>query len=48
MGCNYMAGSMTKDICDSWVGIRNECCGVDMKVGLRMIIVMLDASEMYG
>jgi hypothetical protein len=35
---------MAKGICDNWVGIQSECCGVGMKVGLRMMIVMLDAS----
>jgi hypothetical protein len=48
VGCNCMAGSMAKDICDSWVDIRNECCGVGMKVGLRMMIAMLDDSGMCG
>jgi hypothetical protein len=42
-----MAGSMAKDICDSWADIQNECCGVvGMKVGLRMMIAMLDTSGM--
>jgi hypothetical protein len=48
MGCSCKAGSMAKDICDSWVGIRNGCCGVGMKVGLRMMITMLDVSGMCG
>jgi hypothetical protein len=39
---------MMKDICDSWFGIRNECCGVGMKVGLRMMIAMLDAGGICG
>jgi hypothetical protein len=43
-----MAGSMAKDIYDNWVGIQNECCGVGMKVGLWMMIGMLDASGMCG
>jgi hypothetical protein len=43
-----MAGSMAKDICDSWVRIQNECFGVGMKVGLRMMIVMFDTSGMCG
>jgi hypothetical protein len=43
-----MAGSMTKDIGDSWVGIQNECYGVGTEVGLRMMIMMLDASGMCG
>jgi hypothetical protein len=43
-----MAGSMAKDIYDSWAGIRNGCCGVGTKVGLMMMIVMLDASGMCG
>jgi hypothetical protein len=43
-----MAGSMAKDICGNWISIRNECWGVGMKVGLRMMILMLDAGEMYG
>jgi hypothetical protein len=41
-----MTGSMAKDICDSWVGIRNEYCGVGTKVGLMMMIVILDSSGM--
>jgi hypothetical protein len=41
-----MAGSMAKDICDSWADIQNECCGVGMMVGLRMMIAMLDTSGM--
>jgi hypothetical protein len=43
-----MAGSMAKDICDNWVGIQNECCGIGMKVGSMMTIMMLDANEMCG
>jgi hypothetical protein len=48
VGCNYMAGSMAKDICGNWIGIQNKCWGVDMKVGVRMMIAMLGASKMYG
>jgi hypothetical protein len=48
VGCSYMASSMTKDIYRNWNGIRNECWGVGTKVGLRMMITMLDASEKYG
>jgi hypothetical protein len=43
-----MDGNMVKDICGSWVGIQNECCGVGMEVGFRMMIAMLDASGMCG
>jgi hypothetical protein len=43
-----MAGSMVKDICGNWIGIQNECWGVSMKVGLRMIIAMFDASGICG
>jgi hypothetical protein len=43
-----MAGSMVKGICDNWVGIPSECCGVGTKVGLRMMITMLDVSGMCG
>jgi hypothetical protein len=43
-----MTGSMTKDIYGSWVGIQNEYCGGGTEVGLRMRIVMFDASEMCG
>jgi hypothetical protein len=39
---------MMKDICGNWTGIRNRCWGVGMKVGLRMMTMMLDVSEMYG
>jgi hypothetical protein len=37
-----------KDICDSWVDIQNGCCGIGTTVGLRMMIVMLDASGICG
>jgi hypothetical protein len=43
-----MAGSMAKDICGNWIGIQNECWGIGTKVDVRMMMVMLDASEMYG
>jgi hypothetical protein len=43
-----MAGSMVKDICGNWIGIRNECWGVGTKVSLKMIIAMLDASGICG
>jgi hypothetical protein len=48
VGCSCMTSSMVKDICDSWVAIRNEYFGVCMKVGLRIMIAMLDASGMCG
>jgi hypothetical protein len=44
VGCSCMASSMAKDICDSWVGIRNVYYGVGMEVGVRMMIVMLDTN----
>jgi hypothetical protein len=43
-----VAGNMAKDICGSLVGIRNDCCGVGMKAGLRMMIAMVDANGMCG
>jgi hypothetical protein len=43
-----MAGNMAKDICDSLVGIQNECCDIGTKVGLRMMIKMVDANGMCG
>jgi hypothetical protein len=47
-GCSYMASSMATDICGNWIGIQNECWNVGTKVGLRMMIAMLDASGMCG
>jgi hypothetical protein len=43
-----MAGSMANDIYGNWNGIRGKCWGVGTKVGLRMMVLMPDASEMYG
>jgi hypothetical protein len=43
-----MASSMVKNICDNWDSIRNKCCSVGTKVGLRMMIAMLAASGMCG
>jgi hypothetical protein len=43
-----MVDNKAKDICDSWVGIQNECCGVGMKVGLRMMITMVEVNGMCG
>jgi hypothetical protein len=43
-----MIDSMMKDICDSWVDIRNKYCGVSTDVGLRMMTAMLDVSGMCG
>jgi hypothetical protein len=43
-----MAGSMVKGICGNWIGIQNGCWSVDMKVGVTMMIAMIDASGMYG
>jgi hypothetical protein len=36
-----MAGSKAKDICGNWIGIRNRCWSVSMKVGVTMMIMML-------
>jgi hypothetical protein len=43
-----MAGNMAKDICDSLIGIQNECCGVGTKASLRMMIAMVEANGMCG
>jgi hypothetical protein len=43
-----MAAGMMKDICGNSIGIQNECWGVGTKFGVRMMIVMLAASEMYA
>jgi hypothetical protein len=43
-----MADSMAMDIYGNWIGIQNEYWGVGTKDGLSMMIMMLDASEMYG
>jgi hypothetical protein len=48
VGCNCMAGSKVKGICGNWIGIRNGCWSVGMKVGVMMTIAMLGASGMYG
>jgi hypothetical protein len=43
-----MAGSWAKDICGNWIGIRNGCWSVGMKVGVTISIAMLGASGVYG
>jgi hypothetical protein len=43
-----MANSIAKVICGNWILIQNECWSVGTKIGVRMMITMLDASEMYG
>jgi hypothetical protein len=43
-----MAGSKAKGICGNWIGIRNGCCCVCMKIGVMMTIVILGASGLYG
>jgi hypothetical protein len=48
VGYSCMAGNMVKDICDSLIGIQNECCDAGTKVGLRMMIAMVDANVMCG
>jgi hypothetical protein len=48
VGCSCMAGNMMKDICGSWVGIRNECYITGTKAGLRMMIAMDDANGVCG
>jgi hypothetical protein len=48
VGCSCRDDNTAKDICDSWVGIWNRCCGVGMNVGLRMTIAMVDAIGMCG
>jgi hypothetical protein len=44
VGCSCMVGNMSKDICGSWAGTQNGCCGAGTEVGLREIIAMLDAN----
>jgi hypothetical protein len=48
VGCSCMASITAMDICDSWDGIWNECCGVGTKTGLRMMIAMVDANGICG
>jgi hypothetical protein len=48
VGYSCMGGNTTKDICDSRVGIRNMCCVVGVRAGLRMTIMMVDVSGMCG
>jgi hypothetical protein len=43
-----MASCNVKGIYGNWIGIQNGCWSVGMEVGVMMMIVILDASRMYG
>jgi hypothetical protein len=43
-----MVGNMAKSIYGNLAGTLSESWSVGMKGGMRMLIVMADANEMYG
>jgi hypothetical protein len=44
--CSCMAGSIARDIYDTWVGILDYDCSFGTKVGSRMMTVKVDSSGM--
>jgi hypothetical protein len=46
--CSCVAGNTTNGIFGNWVGILSDGSNFDTKVDLRMMIMMVGASEIYG